>query len=104
MYILKIYIIQSKLTLRSRIIIIIIIIIGCLGPGKIKASPSLMKRKNDDNYDIIDKIYLCFKDPNEVKYQYLIRKRKKSHLDYCKNLKTFIEYSTRMQDASYLMI
>ena len=43
-----------------------------------------MKQKNDDNYDIIDKIYLCFKDPNEVKYQYLIRKRKKSHLDYCK--------------------
>ena len=43
-----------------------------------------MKQKNDDNYDIIDKVYLCFKDPNEVKYQYLIRKRKKSHLDYCK--------------------
>ena len=36
---------------------------------------SLIKHKDDDDYDVIDKIYLHIKDPNEAKYQYLIRNK-----------------------------
>ena len=32
--------------------------------------------QGDDDYSIIDKIYLYVKDPDEPKYQYLIKKRK----------------------------
>ena len=49
-----------------------ILIIGCFGSGKTKALFNLI-----DNQAVIDKIYLCAKDPYEVKYQYLINNGKK---------------------------
>ena len=59
---------------------------------------NLIKLKDDDDYVIIDKIYLSVKDANEAKYQYLIRKREKISLDYYKNAKALIEYSNDMDD------
>ena len=55
---------------------------------------NLIKQQDDDNYRIIDKFYLCVKDPYEAKYQYLIEKREKSGLE---NPRAFTEYSINMQ-------
>ena len=52
-----------------------------------------------NNQQDIDKIYLYVKDPYEVKYQYLIKKRKKVGLEYFNDPKAFIEYSNDMQDV-----
>ena len=47
----------------------------------------------------MDKIYLYARDPDEVKYQYLMNKRKKVGLDHFNNPKAFTEYSNDMQDV-----
>ena len=47
----------------------------------------------------IDKIYQYAKDPNEVKYQYLISKREKVELDHFNDPKAFMDYSNDMQDV-----
>ena len=52
-----------------------ILIIGGSGSGKTIALLNLINNQPD-----IDKIYLYAKDPYEAKYQYLIKKRKKSRL------------------------
>ena len=54
-----------------------------------------------NNQPNIDQIYLYAKDPYEVKYQYLINKRKKVRLDHFDDddPKAFIEYSNDMQDV-----
>ena len=49
-----------------------ILIIGDSGSGKTNAFLNLINNQSD-----IDQIYLCAKDPYEVKYQYLIKKREK---------------------------
>ena len=54
-----------------------IIITGCSRGRKTNILFNLIKQQNDDDY-IIDIIYLYVKDPNEVKYQYLIKKTRKS--------------------------
>ena len=72
-------------------------IIGGSGSGK--SCINLIKKQDHDGYSIINKIYLCFKDPNKGKYQYLIKKREKIGLENLKNPKSFIEYSNNMQDA-----
>ena len=46
----------------------------------------------------IDKIYLYAKDPNEAKYQFLIKKREDAGTKYFKDSKAFIEYSSNMID------
>ena len=51
----------------------IILIIGGSGSGKTNASLKLIKKQVDD-YSFIDKMYLCVKDSNEAKYQYLKNK------------------------------
>ena len=51
-----------------------ILIIGGSGSGKTNALHNLIKEQDDDNYFIIDKIYLHVKDPYERKFQYLIKK------------------------------
>ena len=51
-----------------------ILIIGGSGSGKTNALHNLIKEQDDDNYFIIDKIYLYVKDPYERKFQYLIKK------------------------------
>ena len=50
-----------------------ILIIGGSGSGKTNALLNLINDQPD-----IGKIYLCLKDPYEVKYQYLINIRKKA--------------------------
>ena len=49
-----------------------ILIIGGSGSGKTNTFLNLIKQENDDDYNIIDKIYLHVKDPTEANYQYLI--------------------------------
>ena len=58
-----------------------------------------MKQKDDDNHSFIDNIYLYVKGPNEVKYQYFIKKREKNGLENLKDPKAFIEYSNNIDDA-----
>ena len=52
-----------------------------------------------NNQPDIDKKYSHAKDPHEVKYQYLINKRKKVGLNHYDNPKGFIEYSNDIQDV-----
>ena len=60
---------------------------------------SLIKHKDDDDYDVIHKIYLHIKDPNEAKYQYLIRKQK-IDFAYYKYPETLIEFLNNMQEVN----
>ena len=60
---------------------------------------SLIKHKDDDDYDVIDKIYLHIKDPNEAKYQYLVRKQK-IDFAYYKYPETLIEFLNNMQEVN----
>ena len=46
----------------------------------------------------IDKIYLCTKDLNEAKYQFLIKKREYVGTKHFNNFKAFIEYSNDTSD------
>ena len=55
--------------------------IGRSGSGKTSALVNLIKQQNDDNYSVVHKIYLCVKDPNKAKYQYLIKKREYNCLE-----------------------
>ena len=41
---------------------------------------TLIKQQHDDDYSFIDKIYLYVKDPNEAKYQHLIKKSERNDL------------------------
>ena len=52
------------------------IMIGGTRSGKTNALLNLIKKQEDDDYSIIDKICLCAKDPFEAKYQYFIKKVK----------------------------
>ena len=54
-----------------------ILITGCSGSGKTIALLNLINEQND-----IDKIYLCAKDLSEPKYEYLIKKRKNTWINY----------------------
>ena len=47
------------------------LITGCSGSGKTNALLNLMKEQDD--YNLIDKIYLYAKDLNQSKYQLLIK-------------------------------
>ena len=71
-----------------------ILIIGASGSGKTNALLNLINNQLD-----IDKIYLYVKDPYEVKYQYLIKKREKVGLKHYDDPKAFIEYSNDMQNV-----
>ena len=51
------------------------LIIGGFGSGKTNALLNLIKEQDSDS--LIDKIYLCAKDLNELKYQFLIKKCEK---------------------------
>ena len=46
----------------------------------------------------IDKIYLYAKDPYEAKYQFLVNKRQSTWIKHLNDSKTFIEYSSDMND------
>ena len=76
----------------------IILIVGGAGSGKTNALLNLINNQPD-----IDKIYLYAKDPYEVKYQYLIKKREKVGLNHYEvglnHHKAFIEYSNGIQEV-----
>ena len=55
----------------------ILIIGSSTKSGKTNALLNPIKQQNDDNFNAINKIYLCVKDPNEAKYQYVIKKKLK---------------------------
>ena len=71
-----------------------ILIIGGSRSGKTNALLSLI-----NNQLGIDKIYLYAKDPYEVKYQYLIKKRKKLVLNHYDDPIVFTEYSNYMESV-----
>ena len=53
---------------------------------KTNALLNQMKEEDDDDYSVIDKIDLYVKDPNEEKYQYLIKQPEFSALLNNENL------------------
>ena len=71
--------------------------IGSFGPGKTNASFNLIKEQDDDN--LIDKIYLYEKDLNELKSQFLIKKCEDVGIKHLNDSKAFIEYSQCMDDV-----
>ena len=66
-----------------------ILIIGGSGSGQTNALFNLIKIQDDDDYSIINKIYLHVKDPNETKYQNLIKRLEKNGLENLKDPETF---------------
>ena len=73
-------------------------VIGDSGSGKTNALLNLIKQQYDDNYSVINKIYLYINDPNEAECQYLIKKPKNNGLKNLKDSKVFTEYSNNMQN------
>ena len=55
-----------------------------------------IERTNSDS--LIDKIYLYFKDLNEPKYQFLIKKREDVGIRHLNDSKAFIEFLQCMDD------
>ena len=72
--------------------------IGGSRSGKTNVLLNLIKQHVDDNFSVIDKIYLYFKDSNEGKYQFLIKNCKSNGLENLEDPKTFIESSNNMRD------
>ena len=66
-----------------------ILIIGGSGSGKTNALFNLIKIQDDDDYSIINKIYLHVKDPNETKYQNLFKRLEKNGLENLKDPEAF---------------
>ena len=66
------------------------------GSGSGKANALLNLRKEHDNDNLIDKIYLYAKDLNEPIYQFLIKKRENVGTKHLTDSKAFIEYSQCM--------
>ena len=52
-----------------------------------------------NHFHPIDKIYLCAKDTDEKKYQYLVNKREQAVIKNLNDLHAFIEYSNNMDDV-----
>ena len=74
-----------------------ILIIGGSGSGKTNALLNLIKEQDSDS--LIDKIYLYAKDVNELKYQFLIKKREDVGIKYLNDPKESIEYSQCIDDV-----
>ena len=71
--------------------------IGSSGSGKTNTLLNLIKEQ--DNRDVIDKIYMYVRDFNEPKYQFLIKKREDAGIKHYNNSNAFIECSNTMDDA-----
>ena len=77
------------------------LILGGSGSTKTNALLNLIKQQDDDGYSVIDKIFLYVKDPNEAKYQYLIKKRENSGLE---NLNDYLIFNIQIIfNISYLI-
>ena len=46
----------------------VVLLVGSSGSVKTSASPNRIKQQSDDDYNIIDEIYLYVKEPNETEY------------------------------------
>ena len=67
------------------------LIIGGSGSGKTNALLTLIREQ--DNNQLIDRIYLYAKDLNKPKHQFLIQKGEDVRIKHLNDLKAFIEYS-----------
>ena len=77
------------------------LILGGSGSAKTNVLLNLIKQQDDDGYSVIDKIFLYVKDPNEAKYQYLIKKRENSGLE---NLNDYLIFNIQIRfNISYLI-
>ena len=74
-----------------------ILIIGGSGSGKTNTLLNLIKEQ--DERDVIDKIYLYARDLNEPKYQFLIEKHGNIGIKHYNDLNTFIGFSNMMDDV-----
>ena len=74
-----------------------ILIIGGSGSGKTNALLNLIKEQDSDS--LIDKIYLYAKDVNELKYQFLIKKREDVGIKYLNDPKESIDHSECRDDV-----
>ena len=72
------------------------LITGGSGSGKTNALFNWIKEQ--DNDELIDKIYLYARDLNELKHQFLVKKREKAGM-YLNNPETSIECSNTMDDV-----
>ena len=72
------------------------LIIGQSGSGKSNALLNLIQQDNDN---LIDKIYLYVKDLSEPKYQFLIKKREDVRIKNLDDPSAFIECSNTMDDV-----
>ena len=66
------------------------------GSGKTNALLNLIQQ---DNNNLIDKIFLYAKDLSEPKYQFLIKKRQDAGIKNLNDPSSFIEYSNTMDDV-----
>ena len=71
-----------------------ILITGGFGSWKTNALLNLVNKQNN-----IDKIYSYAKDLNEQKYEYLIRKRKNTEINYWNYSNAFIQCSKTTDDV-----
>ena len=74
----------------------IIITIGDSGSGKTNTSLNLIK---EQDYHVIDKIYLFAKDLSEPNYEYLIKKHEDAGIKHVNNPNAFIVCSNTMDDV-----
>ena len=74
-----------------------ILIIGASGSGKTNALLNLIKEQ--DNFEVMDKIYLYAKDLSKPKYKFLIKKFQNTGTKHLKNRNAFIECSNTMDDV-----
>ena len=72
-----------------------ILIIGGSRSGKSNVLLNSIKNQRTD----IDKIYLYVKDPSKLKYQLLIKGRKKVRIENLKIPKAFVDYSQTIDDV-----
>ena len=78
------------------------LIIGGSGSGKTNALFNLIKAEDSDS--LIDKIYLYDKDLNDLKYQFLIKKREDVGIKHFNDSKAFSEYSQCMDDVTIILM
>ena len=71
------------------------LIIGPSGSGKTNALLNLVQHDNN----VIKKIYLYAKDLEELKYQFLVKKRQDAVIKNLNDLSEFIEHSNTVDDV-----
>ena len=70
-----------------------------IGPSGNRKTNALLNLIQQDNNNLIDKIYLYAKDLDEPKYQFLIKKREIAGIKNLNDPNALIEYSNTMDDV-----